>query len=398
LNQSLSNEYYLFVTNIIVCDDDVVVFSITMRRRALLLVGVILVACLSAISLYKGASLVILDDATKSQSLDEPTTQLPAHNTTIELGRVYSARACQLNPGWGTIGVKGETNVCVGKKPVMANTTAGHLTCSNEKPTTTDRSYQGITVALLYFAKPALLFRQLQEFGTYPMEIQKNLTILVIDDGSPPGLRVSDYLNISTYSAGFRIRLARIETERNWNIGGARNLAFYLVDTPKTLLLDLDILAPREAMEAAVSWPLIDHEQGGRRQLAHRFNRRNPGGKDRKHPAVCVIRTDAYWENGGCDEDFCGNYGYTDVHFWFKWKADPTRAMVDHLDVFLEELDMMACDPAFLGEKEPLCKEARSKQVKPDRALKKNHALYKEKTNKGCWSNKYLRFRWVLEY
>lgn len=386
-----------------------------MTRRALLLVGVVLVACLSAISLYTGASLVVHsnEDASsssaKSQALDEPTMthqQLPAdHNTTVELGQVYSARSCQLNPGWGTIGVNGESKTCVGKRPALANTTAGHLTCANEKPTLKDRPYPGITIALLYFAKPALLFRQLQEFGTYPMEIQKSLTVLVIDDGSPHGLRASEYLNVSTYSAtadtSFRIRLARIETERNWNIGGARNLAFYLVDTPKTLLLDLDILVPREAMEEAVSWPLFllnQEPHNGRKQLAHRFNRRSPNGADRKHPAVCVIRTEAYWENGGCDEDFCGSYGYTDVHFWFKWKADPTRAMVDHLDVFLEELDMMACDPTFIGDKETVCKEARSKQAKPNRSLKKNHALYKEKTNKGCWSNKYLRFRWLLEY
>jgi hypothetical protein len=392
-----------------------------MRRKALLLVGVVLVACLSAISLYKGASLVIRDDdVSKSTSMDEPATQmLPSqNNTTIELGKVYSARSCQLHPGWGTIGVHGETNVCVGKKPVLANTTAGHLTCSNEKPTLTDRSHPGITVALLYFAKPAYLLRQLQEFSTYPAEIQKTMTVLVIDDGSPPGLRASDYLNnnnsnnnnsssnayFSSSTTGiFRIRLARIETERNWNIGGARNLAFYLVDTPRTFLLDLDILAPSAAMEAAVSWPLMGTttEQGGgrRRQLAHRFNRRRLDGSENKHPAVCVIRTDAYWENGGCDEDFCGDYGYTDVHFWFKWKADPTRAMVDHLDVFLEELDMMACDPNFIGDKESIqCKEARSKQVKPPRNLKKNHALYKEKTNKGCWSNKYLKFRWSLEF
>lgn len=329
---------------------------------------------------------------------NEPNSQVVAHDESIELsvGRVYSARACHLEPGWGG-GGNTTAKHCVGSKPTITNTTAQYLTCDHEKPTLSQHIHQdGFTIALLYFAKPAMLFKQLEEFASYAPEIQQSMTVLIIDDGSPAGLRVTDYFNMSTYSASFRIRLATIVTERNWNIGGARNLAFYLSDTPMTVLLDLDILVPPPVIRTALTWPLVDPKTG--QQFAHRFNRRRLDGSERVHPAICVIGTKAYWENGGCDEDFCGNYGFTDVHFWYRWKADPHKKLLDHKDVYLQEFKWAVCDADILGEpKATLCKEARSRLKNPGRNIYKNFGLMKEKKKKGCWSNRYLRFRWILE-
>ena len=326
--------------------------------------------------------------------LNETTEVLDSSNGELSVGRVYSARACHLEPGWGGGGTT-KAKQCVGSKPAIKTTTAKHLTCDNGKPTLPTRSRAGFTIALLYFAKPTMLLKQLESFAAYPLDIQQSMTVLIIDDGSPTGLRVSDYINVTTYSAPFRIRLATIVTERNWNIGGARNLAFYLSDTPTTLLLDLDILVPTKVIRQAVTWPLMDTTTG--KQFAHRFNRRRMDGSVRVHPAICVIGTDAYWENGGCDEDFCGSYGFTDVHFWYRWKADPAKELVDHKDVFLREFEWPTCDPKVLRDKAIMCKEARSQLKYPSRNIYKNFGLMKEKKKKGCWSNKYLRFRWILE-
>lgn len=350
----------------------------------------------SVLSIYRTATVALkgeVSSASNARVQNEPVDGEKVEIKAIGEGQRYSARVCNLLPAWGA---DASSSSCVGQTPVFSNTTATHLTCANEKPLMKNRGRPGVTIALLYFAKPALLFRQLEVFATYPEQIQKELTILIIDDGSPPGLRASEYLNTTSYQSLFKIRLARITTERDWNIGGARNLAFYLVDTFRTLLLDLDIIIPWKAMQESLSWPLYDSINGT--QLAHRFNRRRADGSENKHPAVCMIRTDAYWENGGCDEDFCGSYGFTDIHFWYRWKADKSKTMIDHLETFIEEFEMPACDPKFLGDQKSLiCKEQRAQQTKPNRNLKKNHALYKEKTKKGCWSNKYLKFRWIVE-
>lgn len=424
-----------------------------MRKLGVLAVAGLVLVCISGFRIYKSTTGAILIEEelspwhSKEQSpalllshdhVDTPTVSgahahakgqqsrdNATHTETVQIGRIYNARACHLEPGWAGIGIgiaSKSTNLsCVGKHPALPNSSAAHLTChdsntdiyipqksnttnnntTSQKPNLTDRSHPGVTIALLYFAKPALLLRQLQEFASYPIELQQQLSILIVDDASPPGLQATDYIHKSAPHA-FRIRVARILTPRDWNIGGARNLAFYLSDTSRTLLLDLDILIPHHVFQAALSWPMFDHRhQQPPRQLAHRFNRRRPkDGSTRVHPAVSILSTTAYWENGGCDEDFCGNYGYTDVHFWFRWKMDPTRLLKDHMDVYLVELESVkTCDSEFLGngtQLQILCKEASKQFVKPTRNLKKNHALYKEKTSKGCWSNRYLRFRWIL--
>lgn len=330
-----------------------------------------------------------------TQTQNEPTKDLQQTSGTLAVGREYSARACHLEPGWGG-GSATTAKSCVGSKPAMATTTAQHLTCDNEKPILSNRSRDGFTIALLYFAKPTMLLKQLETFASYPLEIQQSMTVLLIDDASPKGLRVVDYVNVSNYSAVFRIRLATIVTDRNWNIGGARNLAFYLSDTPMTLLLDLDILVPTTVIQEAITWPLVDTKTG--KQLAHRFNRRRIDGSVKIHPAICVIGTNAYWENGGCDEDFCGSYGFTDVHFWYRWKADPAKELMDHADVYLQEFEWPICDANLLpDDKATMCKQARSQLQLPSRNIYKNFGLMKEKKKTGCWSNKYLRFRWILE-
>jgi hypothetical protein len=331
---------------------------------------------------------------------------------TNRIGKEYSARACWLEPAWGDT----TNGSCVGRKPAIPTTTATHLTCHTDdddedkspmmiNPQLHHRPSNNLTIALLYFAKPALLFRQLEEFSKYPTEIQQRLTVWIIDDGSPPGLRVTDYINRSAYNnyeSVFRLRVARITTETDWNIGGARNLAFFLIDkeapagtTTNVLLLDLDMLVPPETIETVGTW----ETRNATHKFAHRFNRRKADGSAKTHPAMAVLDSQAYWQSGGCDEDFCGHYGFTDDHFWHRWKLDPKRIRVDHLDVFLVALDLNACNSTYLINQRhyETCKTARGKLQNPSKKLKRNHGLFKDKIKKGCWSNKYLRFRWMIE-
>ena len=63
--------------------------------------------------------------------------------------------------------------------------------------------------------------------------------------------------------------------------------------------------------------------------FAFKFNRTVPDDdnhikNNKLHPAVCLIRKEDYWKIGGCDEDFVGNYGQTDPHFWYRAKGKIT--------------------------------------------------------------------------
>jgi hypothetical protein len=241
-----------------------------------------------------------------------------------------------------------------------------------------------------------MLFRQLNTFASYPKNIKQQLTVLIVDDGSPGGLRATDYLSIADYDSHFRLRLARVTTEKAWNIGGARNLAFFLADTPRALMLDLDTLVPLETMQAALGWKTKNQTH----ILGHRFNRIRPDGRSQqKHPAVTLMDVEAYWGSGGCDEDFCGTYGFTDVHFWQRWKKDKTRLQLDHMDTFLVEVDQQACNSTFLKSNEQVrsCQDARASLQKPSKDTARNRKRMKSMFRSGCWSNRYLRFRWMVE-
>ena len=344
---------------------------------------------------------------------DQQSTSSSSSSGEIVIGKKYSNKPCKLEPAWGLMSQTHrndhDNDHCVGETPDFPNTTATYLDCSssanhNDKPTLIHNNghqyHPGMTIALLYFAKPSMLLRQLEFFSSYPEHIRRQLTLLIIDDGSPNGLRVTDYVNISQYDDLFRLRLARIATQLNWNIGGARNLAFYLADTERVLLLDVDVVVPVDAMTSALSWTTHNSTH----KIAHRFSRKRPNKERKIHPAICVIDVASYWENGGCDEDFVGNYGYTDVHFWYRWKgfnnqSNTNRLLIDHDNTTLYEFEQKACDKSYLASNADYmkCQEAKFKLQKVERAVKKNRAKYWRKLENGCWSNRYLRFKWILE-
>jgi hypothetical protein len=271
-----------------------------------------------------------------------------------------------------------------------------------------DRARGGITVGMPYYGAPAMLLQQLSNFANYPAEIQDQLSIIIVDDGSPPGLQAGEYIGyfISTSAFHFRLQLARISTSIDWNVEGSRNLAFYLADTQRGVMLDLDMLVPVETMQEALRWNLTSIRLSNETQatqevtVAHKFNRRTPNGKESFHHALAVLDINEYWRAGGLDEDFAGAYGFgTELHFWFVWKIGE-RVVENHANTFLLELDTDACDPNWIHSSDLLkkCKAARSKLPSLNKNKKPNRRLWKKKSQgRVSRSNSYLRFNWTIE-
>eukprot|EP00536_Pseudo-nitzschia_multiseries_P006095 jgi/Psemu1/14427/gm1.14427_g len=313
-----------------------------------------------------------------------------------------------------------------------------------------DRSGAGLTISIPYFAQPALLLQQLTNFASYPVEIQKELSIVVVDYGSPSGLRAMDHLAISTGNGNnnnnnnnddndndsnsnsnkvaasqhlntnhtgppiayhFGLRVVRINHRIDWNDEGCHNLAFYLSKTRKGLILDLRMLVPVETMRDALAWETTtrvvvdnnnDADTNERRQsTAHKFNRRRPNG-ELEHQQICgLVDIDEYWNIGGMDEDFAGSYGYgTSPHFWYKWEQSG-REVETHDGALLLEQETDACDPYWLYslEKVKECRETRSNTEGMSKEGKLNRQLWKQKkSDKIPWSNAYLRFNWTIDF
>ena len=284
------------------------------------------------------------------------------------------------------------------------------------------RTRSGLTISIPYFAQPALLLQQLSNFADYPESIQKKLSIIIIDDGSPLGLRATDYLNTtasnntSLYYLNkksssslpirfyFMLRIVHINNDIDWNVEGSHNLAFYLAKTRLGLILDLSMKIPIETIRDALTWNTtkINNETNQKQSVAHKFTRIRSNGKFDYHQTCALIDLQEYWNSGGMDEDFAGSFGYgTYPHFWHVWEKGG-RYTEKHNTTYLIEQNTETCDSTWIDslEKMEQCKTARSMMNSPTKeGRKKNRRLWRKKSeDKVKWSNTYLRFNWTIEF
>jgi len=225
-----------------------------------------------------------------------------------------------------------------------------------------------LSFCLLYYNQPSVLERHVSQWVSYSKEVRKQATFVIIDDGSRPALSPVD---ISEKELD--IRIFRIHEDLPWNIGGARNLAAWVAETKWILLQDLDIFIGEQEAQYIVNLC--------RRDLLcrtiYKFGRVNlKSGQDNPHPGTMLLPKKLYWRVGGCDEDFVGHYGFTDVHFFKQRVANTFFARVKTLsDIKLRE--------EIAGTTKNL-----------DRSLSRNKNLYEKKIAAEDWSRDYLRFSW----
>ena len=120
--------------------------------------------------------------------------------------------------------------------------------------------------------------------------------------------------------------------------------------------------------------------------------------KKEPHPAVMLTKRQTYWNAQGCDEDFVGGYGKTDVHFRARglfafqlisneyMSAPPLFQMSD------TNTDLTNC-PKNMKCLSPTKEDV----VTPTKDLYRNTVIYgKKKSGEIPWSDKYLRFTWRM--
>ena len=253
-----------------------------------------------------------------------------------------------------------------------------------------DYDEYGITVALMYYAQPSILLQQLDKFMTYPGHLRRYLTLLIVDDGSPPGLRAQDIVQ-SRHKKSFRIRIAVVLKDVPWNTPQARNLAFYCTDTFRVLMIDSDLLVPDQTFTSLLKLPT----ERNNRAEAHRLNRKLEKGVTRFHPSAVFMNVHGFWQAGGSDEDFSGNYGSEDTFFWHNFDKSGGAKVLEH-EIFLEQNWARSdCEsPRLSAETQEACR------LQQKRSFSKNVTANSMKSHKKmdthCWSNSFLRVPWKL--
>jgi len=247
-------------------------------------------------------------------------------------------------------------------------------------------SNRQITVAVLYYDNRYALVRHLNAWNSIPEDMKDKLEFLIVDDCSPqfPAMEIA-----KPYRKKMRITIARIKLDKSWNIGGARNLTMISAPTEIVFLSDIDITFSTPFLRSLLD--LSRHVQerlktANRHLVFSKFQRiyETMPTKRKPHPAVTLISKTAYWNAGGCDEDFVGNYGYTDPHFYWRLQRTPHVEIVSTYEDFpgIEPLTQM--------------RDVNSENVLK-RDLKENFALFKTKKAHQNWSNSYIRYDWQFE-
>jgi hypothetical protein len=215
-----------------------------------------------------------------------------------------------------------------------------------------------------------MLKKQVELWNSYPNDIIEKINILLIDDCSLiPAKNILKDLEISNLP----ILLYRINEDKYCNIGGTRNLANKVCETEWLMIVDMDIIISASNLLKIFELPKISNN-------IYKFNRIKPDNTYKIHPAVCLLSTNIYWHIGGCDEDFVGNYGQTDVHFFY-------RAIEKKINIYILE-DII------------IKEDSDGNTVEIDRnkeKLEPNKILFENKKRNNNWSTDYCQFTWKKE-
>jgi hypothetical protein len=129
-----------------------------------------------------------------------------------------------------------------------------------------------------------------------PQILKQDIPTLIVDDCSNAPL---------TYTHG--IDILQVLDDIKWNQPGARNLGFQELKG-WVICADIDHLITKEIYDAIDT---LSKQIGTVYFL---------GREDQDSYNLYVMHTDDFEKIGGYDEDFCGEYGYDDLHFLHKCK------------------------------------------------------------------------------
>ncbi|RYH03668.1 hypothetical protein EON65_47295 [archaeon] len=205
----------------------------------------------------------------------------------------------------------------------------------------------------------------------------------------------------------------RIDERKEWNIGGGRNVGSFVSCAPYLLICDMDGYLSTAVLNRTLelvqngSLGLEESMNGGdvvlpSLYLWNRLIQLNPP-IFRHHPAIMLISRHLYWQVQGCDEDFVGHYGKTDVHFRYRAKSiynvslnvipDPLLCRLSVNDNSSEHFSLNEAH----GNKAVFT--AHAKNIVLNRSAEFNGRLFKMKvSHKIDWNDTIVRFSWHLEH
>lgn len=228
-----------------------------------------------------------------------------------------------------------------------------------------------VTIFNTYYNQKQMLLQQLSLWNKYSKPIKDNFKFLIVDDCSEKENKA--YKCYKEKLPEINLSIYYINEDKYCNIGGARNLGLTVCETDWIVISDIDHAFPEQTMHEIIQCDLSNPN------IIYRFNRVCMSTrKIKEHPAIMLLNKETYWNIGGCDEDFVGSYGHTDVHFRYraeKFGCKYKTANKTFLQLYAQ------------GETSNI---DRSK-------IEPNAKLFQQKVRNNTWSKDFLRFTYKRE-
>jgi len=135
------------------------------------------------------------------------------------------------------------------------------------------------------------------EFSSISDDVLRNIQLIFVDDCSLVPLNIvikNERLNFSLY---------RIDTDINWNVGGAKNLGAHLSEAEILLFFDADRCIKEDAIKYLLKLDINENQH----VVFVNEKKGSPG-------TLCTTRK-RFLELKGFDEKFSGNYGFEDINY-----------------------------------------------------------------------------------
>lgn len=172
-----------------------------------------------------------------------------------------------------------------------------HLPTVRVRPAPTPKA---LTLVLPYYENPGFLRQHLGWWATFPAHLRAQLSVIVVDDGSPDAPAESV---LAEASIPIALRLFRVDVDVRWNWLAARNIGAHHAPEGWLLLTDMDHVCPQTTAEALVSGA---HDPG----TIYGFSRiESTGTPIAPHPNSWFLTREMFWTAGGYDETLSGYYG-----------------------------------------------------------------------------------------
>lgn len=186
-----------------------------------------------------------------------------------------------------------------------------------------------ISIIFPYYKNPIMLEKQIEIWKTYP----DNIEIILVDDGSPLGLRAEEVIDNKKISLN-NFQLYRILVDIPWNMSGARNTGVKFANNKWILWCDIDHIIPIETINALSNLKLDENKNYN---FKRRYYFEENGGKGEKEPhrETLLLNKKLLKKIIGFDESFTGVYGFPERDFFdrldMKYKKEILNLYIEYV-------------------------------------------------------------------